>query len=212
MSINELMQRYAPQLKEVWSDVDGVMTPQASLEIYDLVPGSDLSAFKRVDGDRVMYMVPCDEYGIPVRNAVDYFAGSEESLVLEGYRFDTRDGKMVEYLTHCHYIPVYFISGRDSACVRVRAKKLGAVSFLGEKDKLSVIKSQTRVSLREILFFADGIQDVEAMQAIKLAGGITVAPADACKEAKAEAVYVSPRKGGEGVLDEVIGAFLKVCR
>ena len=166
MSLDKLMRQYADQIREVWSDVDGVMTPQASLKIYDVMPEVDLSRFKRVDGDVVTYLLPCDENGVAELNAVEYLAGSEGELVLEGYRFDTRDGKATEYLTHDHSMLVYFISGRNSACVRVRAKKLGAIPLLGEKDKLSVIQSLAAVPLRNILFFADGIQDVEAMRAI----------------------------------------------
>jgi 3-deoxy-D-manno-octulosonate 8-phosphate phosphatase (KDO 8-P phosphatase) len=208
MSIEALMKEFAPRMQEVWSDVDGVMTPQASLQIFDVTSGTEPATFERVDGDVVTYLLPCDENGVAEPNTVEYLAGVEGELMFEGYRFDTRDGKVTEYLTHDYGMLVYFISGRNSACVRVRAKKLGAIPLLGEKDKLPVIQSRAAVPLSDILFFADGIQDVEAMRAIKAAGGLTVAPADACAEAKAAAVYVSPLKGGEGVLNEVISVYL----
>ncbi len=206
--IEQVMQQYAAHLKEFWFDVDGVMTAQAALTIYDVQRDGNLVGFTRSDGIVSITLVPSDEHGVPIANVVEYFAGYEGEPIMEGYRFDPRDGKVVEYLVQ-HQRPTFFISGRNSPCVRKRAKTLGATPLLGEKDKLSVIKTLSKASLNQLLFIGDGIQDVEAMEAIKEAGGFTCAPADACDEAKAASVYITEVKGGAGVVHEVISAYLR---
>lgn len=207
-TLEQLMLQYAAPLKEFWFDVDGVMTAQQGLVIYDVNGQSELRGFVRNDGITSITLVPCDHHGVPLSNVVEYVAGYEDEPIMEGYRFDPRDGKVVEYLVQ-HQLPTFFISGRNSPCVRKRAKTLGAVPLLGEKDKLSVIKTLSKTSLSQLLFIGDGIQDVEAMEAIKDAGGFTCAPADACDEAKIASVYIAEAKGGGGVVHEVVSAYLR---
>ena len=124
---------------------------------------------------------------------------------MEGYRFDTRDGKVVEYLVQNRF-PVYFISGRDSACVRKRALALGAVPHLGAKDKLATIMEHSKCRLDQVLFVGDGIQDCEALRAV----GIAIAPADASSDAIASAHATTISRGGDGVISEIVTEFLKI--
>jgi 3-deoxy-D-manno-octulosonate 8-phosphate phosphatase (KDO 8-P phosphatase) len=208
-TLEAIMYERAGALKEFWFDVDGVMTAQAALTIYDIKRDSDLVGFVRSDGITSITLVPCDEHGTPIENVVEYIAGVEGEPIMEGYRFDPRDGKVVEYLVGDGGFPVYFISGRNSPCVRKRALTLGATPLLGVKDKLAMLNQYSKVSLASILFIGDGIQDVEIMSAIKSGGGVTIAPQDACLEAKEVATYITAAPGGGGVLSEVITEFLK---
>ena len=210
MTIDEIMRCHASTIEEFWFDVDGVMTAQSSLVIYDINPNSELVGFVRKDGVVSTTLLPCSDTGEPLQNhVVEYIAGFEGEPIMEGYRFDTRDGKAVEYLTRKLNLPVFFISGRNSPCVRKRACALGATPLLGEKDKLPIIRKVSKVGLANICFVGDGTQDLEAMSAVNKAGGLTIAPLDSCSEVLAEAKFISSCKGGQGVLNEAIGSFLK---
>jgi 3-deoxy-D-manno-octulosonate 8-phosphate phosphatase (KDO 8-P phosphatase) len=202
--LEKIIQDKAPNLKEFWFDVDGVMTPQGVVTIYDVHDQDSLVGFERADGIVSTRLVPCDEQGVPLLNVIEYLAGYAGEPIMEGYRFDPRDGKVVEYLVQNGF-PVYFISGRKSPCVEKRARVLGAIPFLGLTDKLSVMREHTTVSFEEILFVADGIQDYEALMAV----GLAIAPKDASPEAILAADCLTDAKGGGGVLNEVITPFLK---
>jgi 3-deoxy-D-manno-octulosonate 8-phosphate phosphatase (KDO 8-P phosphatase) len=203
-SIEPVIRERAYHIRQVWTDVDGVLTPQGTLAIYDVLYSGSHVAFESRDGLCVTRLVPCDEYGRPLSNSIEYFAGYPGAQIMEGYRFDTRDGMVVKYLVEAG-VPVYFISGRDSPCVRARASALGAVPLLGARDKLAVMQEHATCSLDEILFIGDGIQDCDALRAT----GISVAPADAAPEAVLAAQGVTHAVGGSGVLSEVATYFMK---
>jgi 3-deoxy-D-manno-octulosonate 8-phosphate phosphatase (KDO 8-P phosphatase) len=204
MTLKDQIEKLAPSIREFWFDVDGVMTHKGGVTIYDVHSDDAVGCFERVNGLRSIRLVTCDDNGVPIPNTIEYIAGLEGEPIMEGYRFDTRDGKVVEYLIENGY-PVYFISGRDSPCVRKRAEALGATAFLGEKDKLAVIKKHAKCSLSEVMFIGDGIQDCEALSAV----GLPIAPSDACSEAVRAAVNTTSSIGGEGVMHEAISIFLK---
>ncbi len=204
-TLEELLKEKAHGLREFWFDVDGVMTPQGGVTIYEVHDQNILRHFHRSEGIDSVRLVPCDEQGNVISHAIEYLAGYAGEPVMEGYRFDTRDGKVIEYLVDNGF-PVYFISGRNSACVRKRALALGAVPLLGVKDKLTIIRDTMKCSLDEVLFVGDGIQDVETLRAT----GFSIAPADASPEAIAAAHCTTIAHGGAGVLHEAITHFLKV--
>lgn len=202
--LESLIRQKAAGIKEFFFDVDGVMTPQGAITIYDVQGSTVPNSFERKDGIVSTRLVPCDEYGTPLLNVVEYIAGYGDGLIMEGYRFDPRDGKVVEYLV-ANKFPVYFISGRDSACVRKRALALGAIPLLGIKDKLSMMQEVVKCSFDQVLFVGDGIQDVNVLQMV----GVAIAPRDASPEAIAAAHAVTNARGGGGVLNEILSIFLK---
>src|SRR3989344_4668648 len=132
--IARILARYASGIEEIWLDVDGVMTRQGGLAIYDV--SDEHTLFERRDGIQSIRLVPCDECGQPTPNVVEYVAGLTSEPIMEGYCFDTRDGHVIETAVKAG-IPVFFISGRNSPAVLKRAINLGAIPFLGEKDKVS---------------------------------------------------------------------------
>lgn len=201
--IHELLARYASGIEEIWLDVDGVMTRQGDLAIYDVCADGH-TAFERRDGIQSVRLVPCDEHGQPLNHVVEYYAGSVGEPIMEGYRFDTRDGRMIETAVGEGF-PVYFISGRNSPAVLKRALNLRATPFLGEKDKVLRIEAQTKCAWSQVLFIGDGFQDVETLQK----AGISVCPADGDPRALATAQWITEAKGGEGVVYEALGAFLE---
>ena len=193
----------AREVKEVWLDVDGVMTRQGDLAIYD-VGTPDHPAFERKDGVQSFRFVTCDEHGMPEKEVVEYLAGFVGEPIMEGYRFDTRDGRMIERAVKAGF-PVHFVSGRNSPCVLKRAINLGARPLLGEKDKVVTIERESLAGWDHILFIGDGVQDVGALERAY----ISVAPADASSEAIAVAKFVTAARGGEGVVDEVLRMFFE---
>jgi 3-deoxy-D-manno-octulosonate 8-phosphate phosphatase (KDO 8-P phosphatase) len=199
-----LIEEKASNIKEFWFDVDGVMTIPGPVAIYELMDdGGNFAGYKRVGGLMDSILVPLKIDGQSIPNKIETFATGDH-VIAEGYRFDTRDGKVIEYLVENGF-PVYFISGRNSPAVRKRAGALGATPVLGEKDKLKKIKELSKCNLEEIMFVGDGIQDVETLGAV----GLSIAPADSCKEALSAAKVVTKAKGGNGVLGEVLQIFLK---
>lgn len=208
-SLSEVLKEKGIYTREVWLDVDGVMTRQEPVVIYELLNGNgEPIAYERHQGLTRTGLVPLDANGNPTLNRVEFFAARRGSVIAEGYGFDTRDGKVVEYLVQAGYL-VRFISGRNSPVVENRALALRATPLLGIKDKLPVIREHARCSLGAILFCGDGIQDVETLHAVREAGGIAIAPADACSEALVAAECVTIARGGEGVLHEIFSTFLR---
>lgn len=205
MTLTALVESKASLLKEFWFDVDGVMTPQGRVMIYEMLDQNGrVVAYERHEGFLKTPLIPMGLDGQPILNRVEYLAAKQGQLIAEGYGFDPRDGKVVEYLRAAGF-PVYFISGRNSPVVRERALALGATPLLGEKDKLAAVRQISKVSLSEVLFIGDGIQDVSLLQV----AGLTIAPDDACPEALQAAHAITVAKGGGGVISEVISIFLK---
>ena len=58
----------------------------------------------------------------------------------------------------------------------------------------------------EILYMGDDIPDLESMQTV----GLPCCPADAAPELKQLSKYISPFKGGEGCVRDVIEKVLKL--
>jgi 3-deoxy-D-manno-octulosonate 8-phosphate phosphatase (KDO 8-P phosphatase) len=58
---------------------------------------------------------------------------------------------------------------------------------------------------KEVMFFGDDMPDIPVLKAC----GIGVAPADAVKEVKRAADFVSPRKGGRGCIRHAVEMVLK---
>ncbi len=201
--LEQLIKELASSITTFVFDVDGVMTTQGPVTIYDVSKDIQAPHLVLEDGIRSMRWVPCDENGVPLSNIVEYLAGNEGEPIMEGYRFDTRDGKVVEYLVQYGF-PVYFMSGRNSPAVRKRALALGAIPVLGVTDKLAEIK-KLNLNLQEICYIGDGIQDCEAMGVCRL----SIAPNDACEEVKKIAHAHTLVEGGKGVLHEVVSLFLK---
>lgn len=118
-------------------------------------------------------------------------------------KFNTRDGMALSRLKEKGII-VGIITGEDRELNSRRAEKLH-LDFIeqGVKDKLSCLESlcdRYGVSLEEILYIGDDINDISAMKAV----GYAATPADAEDEVKRLADFVSSRKGGKGAVREII--------
>jgi len=104
---------------------------------------------------------------------------------------------------------VGIITGGYTDAVKLRFSRLGIEHIymrcaIKTKDFADFLQ-KTGVSPEEVMYAGDDIPDYEVMKKV----GLPVAPADACPEIKNIALYISPRKGGEGVARDVIEQTMK---
>ena len=205
-SLNELSVAQAARISSVLTDVDGVHTKrEGGVSICELISEDGIKTFTEVDGTLVRAFIPCDLNGVPENGTVRVLAGRLGDKVFELYRFNIPAGQAVKDLV-AHDLPVRFLSGRDSPSVRARARALGAEPLLGVSEKYKCLKNQGRFDPSSILVVSDNMVDADLLHAVREAGGISVAPADAEPEALEAAEYVTKAKGGEGVIAEITRA------
>lgn len=105
---------------------------------------------------------------------------------------------------------VIVISGGKSPTVLKRFDALGVKDvFLGVSEKLNVLKkhlSDKNINTSEVLFMGDDMPDIELMSYC----GLATCPNDAVEEIKAKAHYISPQKGGDGCVRDVIEKVMKI--
>src|SRR6266550_9188779 len=122
--------------------------------------------------------------------------------------FNTRDGLGI-HLLHRAGLKSGIISGRKSNGVSRRAGELG-IEFVtqGDPDKTGAFEDLlrlARVDETEVAFIGDDLTDIPLLQRSELA----VAVADAVKEARSVAHYVTQAEGGRGAVREVVELILK---
>lgn len=123
--------------------------------------------------------------------------------------FNVKDGYAIQ-LAVKRGLKVFVISGGQSEGVLERMKRLGVDQIhLGISNKLSLlqkISSSEGLKPDEILFVGDDIPDLESMRWC----GVSVCPADAAEDIKKISSFISPFKGGKGVVRDIIEKILKL--
>lgn len=135
-------------------------------------------------------------------------------LVLESGKLlrqmHTRDGYAVKAALRAGY-RVCVITGGKSEGVRVRLKNLGVTDiYIGIQDKIEAYDEYLDlydIDEEKVLYMGDDLPDYEVMRRV----GFPVCPLDAAPEIKKLAQYISPVKGGEGCVREVIERTLKIA-
>ncbi len=106
--------------------------------------------------------------------------------------------------------PVCIISGGSSEGVRTRLEGLGITEIhLGVHNKIEKYKEilqKFNLNPEEIVYMGDDVPDYPVMELV----GVACAPLDAAPEIKKISKYVSPVKGGEGCVRDIIEQVLKV--
>lgn len=124
-------------------------------------------------------------------------------------RFSVRDGMGVERLRDLVGVETVIISGEDSPSIKKRAEKLKIEEFyLGVKDKVGVLEQiavQKNLSLKEIAYIGDDLNDLEALRKV----GVSACPQDAYDEVLNSCHYVCENKGGYGALREFAELIIK---
>lgn len=105
---------------------------------------------------------------------------------------------------------ISIISGAKEEGLKKRLHGLGITDVhLGISEKyvkLQEIMKTNVIDLASALYMGDDMPDVEPMSKVSL----PCCPADACEEIKQISVYISPKKGGEGCVRDVIEKVLKL--
>jgi 3-deoxy-D-manno-octulosonate 8-phosphate phosphatase (KDO 8-P phosphatase) len=144
---------------------------------------------------------------------VDGVLTNSQLLVTEAgelLRFmNVRDGYAIKKAVRAGY-RVCIITGGASEGVVKRLEGLEVNDiFWGVSDKVEVFLSYVRSNQLEtgaILYMGDDLPDYEVMRLV----GLPACPADAAQEILEVAQYISPKKGGEGAVRDVIEKVLKL--
>lgn len=118
-------------------------------------------------------------------------------------KFNTRDGMGFKLLRDKGII-TGIITSEDVDLNRRRAEKLKLeILEAGCKDKAKTIKricEERGIDLQNVCYVGDDINDIEAIKMV----GYGCCPADAYKQVKDVAKYISAAHGGDGVIREII--------
>jgi YrbI family 3-deoxy-D-manno-octulosonate 8-phosphate phosphatase len=127
---------------------------------------------------------------------------------IESKRFHVRDGLGIKLWKRAGY-KFGILTSRSSHLVKVRANELGVdIVRQGFEDKvgkaLEVI-AECRLRPEQVCFIGDDLPDLPVMKRV----GLAVAVADAVRELRENAAYVTRSPGGHGAVREVIEMILR---
>ena len=124
-------------------------------------------------------------------------------------RMNIKDGYALQLAIKKGYM-VLIISGGNSEAVKLRLEKLGIadiyMNVINKKDVLVNYVSRYNLLWSQVLYMGDDIPDYTTMQM----AGVACCPMDAVAEIKTISHYISPIKGGEGCVRDVIEKVLKL--
>ena len=128
---------------------------------------------------------------------------------LQARQMNIKDGLALQMAVRNGY-KVIIVSGAASEPVINRFRYLGIEEIhLGIKDKLKFVElfiEQNNLLWKEILFMGDDLPDINVLEK----AGLPCCPADAAVEVKKISKYISPSKGGNGCVRDVIEKVLKL--
>jgi len=123
--------------------------------------------------------------------------------------FSARDGYALQYAIK-KGLQLVIITGGRSESVLVRFKAMGLsqiyTGIQNKENQLKKIIAENNLRLEEILYMGDDIPDLRVMKLV----GLACCPQDAVNEIKSISNYVSPYKGGNGCVRDIIEQTLKV--
>jgi len=124
-------------------------------------------------------------------------------------RMHVKDGYALRLAVKNDYL-IFVISGSSSPQIKDRLSKLGIMNvYMNIESKLEKLKElleEFQLHQEDILYMGDDIPDLEVMKYCTLA----CCPADAASEIKNISKYISPVKGGEGCVRDVIEKVMKL--
>ena len=124
-------------------------------------------------------------------------------------RMNIKDGYALQLAIKKGY-HILVISGGYSDAVKMRLEKLGVTNvFIGVLHKTAVLHQYMQehdFQKNEVLYMGDDMPDIAVMQM----AGLPCCPADAVAEIKDISNYISPIKGGEGCVRDIIEKVLKL--
>lgn len=116
--------------------------------------------------------------------------------------FDTQDGHGIKMLQSIG-VEVAIITGRTTNLVARRAQNLGIKHlYQGREDKVEALQdllSILGINAEQTAYMGDDLPDLPAIRF----AGLGIAPANAHKFVKANALYITEQEGGRGAVREV---------
>lgn len=125
-------------------------------------------------------------------------------------KMSTKDGLALKKMVRSEYQAI-IITGGDSAGVKKRFESMGVQHYFSSThDKIgryeSLLKEGIVKNNEGCLYLGDDLPDLPVIQRV----GLGCCPQDAIPEVKRVADYISPFKGGEGCVRDVIEKVLKL--
>jgi len=144
---------------------------------------------------------------------VDGVFTNSDLIILENgnllRKMNVRDGYAVKRAIRAGY-KICIITGGSSEGVTFRLKGLGISDiYTGISDKLDAFEEFVityEIDTASILYMGDDIPDYEAMRL----AGLPCCPQDAANEIIEISQYISPKKGGDGCVRDVIEKVMKL--
>jgi 3-deoxy-D-manno-octulosonate 8-phosphate phosphatase (KDO 8-P phosphatase) len=128
---------------------------------------------------------------------------------LQARRMNIKDGFALQMALKNGY-KVLIVSGGNSPQVANRLEKLGVsdvhMSVLNKKEFISNYIADNNLRKEELLYMGDDLPDLPAMSIV----GLPCCPANAVNEIKETVQYISPLKGGDACVRDVIEKVLKL--
>lgn len=125
----------------------------------------------------------------------------------EWKKFNTSDSAGV-LMAHCFGIKVGIITGENTTIVERRAQKLSVdYVYQGVSNKYSVLCSiidKEKISVNEVAYIGDDLNDIEVLQSVSITGVPSSAPEYIYKYASIKLT----KRGGEGVFREFVEKIL----
>lgn len=123
-------------------------------------------------------------------------------------KFNTKDGMAFEILRK-YGVMTAIITGEQGKLIKKRAQKLKIDKlYMGVKNKLEVLENlrkELKIERNNIIYVGDDINDIEIMNHFPN----TFAPADANEEVKKVVMNICNKKGGEGIVREIVDKLQK---
>ena len=123
--------------------------------------------------------------------------------------FNIKDGYALQLAKKKGY-HICIISGSHGKATAKRFQNLGLSHvYLAVKDKVAVFQkylAENQISAAQVLYMGDDIPDLQVMKLV----GVATCPSDAVDEIKQVSHYISPRKGGDSAVRDIIEKVLKV--
>jgi 3-deoxy-D-manno-octulosonate 8-phosphate phosphatase (KDO 8-P phosphatase) len=122
---------------------------------------------------------------------------------------DIKDGYAIQYAVKSG-LTLVVITGSSSTPVKERLAKLGVNLFFeniaAKSEKVKEIMKDLNIEPKETIFIGDDIPDLDAFAHV----GLKACPEDAAQDVKAVADYISPSKGGNGCVRDILEKILRV--
>lgn len=128
-----------------------------------------------------------------------YFLGDEPVK-----SYNLKDGYALQLAVKKGFRICIISGGRPHQPMQLRLERLGVTDlFFAQHDKLQCYKNyiaEHNIAEEQIVYMGDDLPDWEVMKRV----GVPVCPADAAPEIKEICVYISPRRGGDACVRDVI--------